>query len=60
MTGRSTVHTFSPREVQSLLGVSGRALRILIDAGFVQPSHGARNDLRFTFQDVVMLRTALH
>jgi tetratricopeptide (TPR) repeat protein len=59
VTGRSTVHTFSLREVQSLLGVSRRALRTLVDAGFVQPSHGARNDLRFTFRDVVLLRTAL-
>jgi tetratricopeptide (TPR) repeat protein len=30
----------------------------LIDAGFVQPTRGRRNELRFTFQDVVVLRTA--
>ncbi|MGF6931155.1 tetratricopeptide (TPR) repeat protein [Paraburkholderia sp. UCT70] len=59
MTRGSAVHTFSLREVQSLLGVSRRALQILIDAGFVQPSRGARNDLRFTFREVVLLRTAL-
>jgi len=59
VTGRSTVHTFSLRDVQSLLGVSRRALVMLIDAGFVQPSRGARNDLRFTFREVVLLRTAL-
>ena len=45
--------------MQSLLGVSRHALQILIDAGFVEPSHGARNDLRFTFREVVLLRTAL-
>lgn len=59
MTGRFTVHTFSFQEVQSLLGVSRRALRSLIDVGFVQPSRGPRNDLRFGFRDVVLLRTAL-
>ena len=53
------MHTFSLRDVQSLLGVSRRAVLMLIDAGFAQPSHGARNDLRFTFRDVVLLRTAL-
>jgi tetratricopeptide (TPR) repeat protein len=30
----------------------------LIDAGFVEPTRGRRNELRFTFQDVVVLRTA--
>jgi tetratricopeptide (TPR) repeat protein len=29
-----------------------------MDAGFVQPTRGRRNELRFTFQDVVVLRTA--
>ncbi|WOD14420.1 hypothetical protein RW095_02770 [Paraburkholderia kirstenboschensis] len=47
------------REVQSLLGVSRRAVRMLIDAGFARPSNGARNNLRFSFRDVVLLRTAL-
>jgi tetratricopeptide (TPR) repeat protein len=30
----------------------------LIEAGFVQPERGSRNELRFSFQDVVLLRTA--
>jgi tetratricopeptide (TPR) repeat protein len=30
----------------------------LIEAGFVQPGRGRRNELRFSFQDVVVLRTA--
>jgi len=30
----------------------------LIEAGFVSPSRGPRNELRFTFQDAVLLRTA--
>jgi tetratricopeptide (TPR) repeat protein len=31
----------------------------LIEAGFVQPAHGPSNELHFSFQDVVLLRTAL-
>ncbi|MDR6373632.1 tetratricopeptide repeat protein [Paraburkholderia caledonica] len=46
------------RSLQSLLGVSRRVLSGLIDAGFVHPSRGRRNELRFSFQDVVLLRTA--
>lgn len=46
------------RSLQSLLGVSRRVLSGLINAGFVHPSRGRRNELRFSFQDVVVLRTA--
>jgi tetratricopeptide (TPR) repeat protein len=56
---RIASHDYSLRSLQSLLGVSRRVLSGLIDAGFVQPSRGRRNELRFTFQDVVLLRTAV-
>jgi tetratricopeptide (TPR) repeat protein len=58
VTRRTAFHDYSLRSLQSLLGVSRRVLSGLIDAGFVQPSRGRRNELRFTFQDVVVLRTA--
>ena len=58
MTKRNSSHDYSLRSLQSLLGVSKRVLTGLIDAGFVQPTRGRRNELRFTFQDVVVLRTA--
>ena len=41
-----------------MLGVSRRVLSGLIDAGFVHPARGRRNELRFSFRDVVVLRTA--
>ncbi|MEI6001732.1 tetratricopeptide repeat protein [Paraburkholderia bengalensis] len=47
------------RELQSMLGVSRSIINGLIDARFVTPTRGPRNTLRFTFQDVVLLRTAL-
>ncbi|WP_370469751.1 tetratricopeptide repeat protein [Caballeronia sp. SBC2] len=55
---RNAGHDYSLRSLQSILGVSRRVLSGLIDAGFVQPTRGKRNELRFTFQDVVLLRTA--
>jgi tetratricopeptide (TPR) repeat protein len=53
------VHGYSLRDLQSLLGVSRRVLSGLVAAGFIAPSRGRRNELRFNFRDVVLLRTAL-
>jgi tetratricopeptide (TPR) repeat protein len=58
VTRKRSQHDISVRRLQSLLGVSRRVLSGLISAGFVTPSRGPRNELRFTFQDVVVLRTA--
>ncbi|TDN63879.1 tetratricopeptide repeat protein [Paraburkholderia sp. BL10I2N1] len=58
MTRKRNQHDISLRKLQSLLGVSRRVLSGLIAAGFVTPSRGPRNELRFTFRDVVVLRTA--
>jgi tetratricopeptide (TPR) repeat protein len=58
VTGRNSSQDYSLRSLQSLLGVSRSVLTGLMDAGFVQPTRGRRNELRFTFQDVVVLRTA--
>lgn len=54
-TGEST---FSLRGAQEKLGLSRTVLSGLISAGFVTPSRGARNEHRFTFQDLALLRTA--
>ncbi|CCD40019.1 Ku domain protein [Candidatus Paraburkholderia kirkii UZHbot1] len=40
-------------------GGTRRVVGELVDAGFVPPEQGPRNELRFSFQDVVLLRTAL-
>jgi tetratricopeptide (TPR) repeat protein len=54
------VHEFpySLRHVQQLLGISRNAITQLIAAGFVSPARGARNEHRFNFQDLMLLRTA--
>ncbi len=49
---------YSLSGVSKLLGLSRSIVSGLIDAGFVTPSRGRRNEFRFTFQDLVMLRAA--
>ena len=49
---------YSLREVERLLGLPRSVVSGLIDAGFVAPTRGRRREYRFTFQDLVVLRTA--
>jgi tetratricopeptide (TPR) repeat protein len=56
---QDSAREISMRELQSMLGVSRHVVSGLVGAGFVTPSRGPRNEFRFTFQDVVLLRTAL-
>lgn len=46
------------RSIQEMLGLSRKVILNLVAAGFVVPVRGARNEYRFSFQDVVLLRTA--
>ena len=41
-----------------MLGLTAATVSRLVDAGFVTPARGPRNEYRFSFQDVVLLRTA--
>lgn len=41
-----------------MLGLSRAVVTGLIDAGFVEPTRGPRNAFRFSFQDLMVLRTA--
>ncbi|MEO7854078.1 MAG: tetratricopeptide repeat protein [Rubrivivax sp.] len=50
--------SFSLRRVQALLGLSRTIVAGLIEEGFVAPTRGKRNEWRFTFQDLMLLRTA--
>ena len=51
---------YTLRSIEEMLGLGRSVISGLISAGFVSPSRGARNEYRFTFQDVVLLRTAHH
>jgi tetratricopeptide (TPR) repeat protein len=52
------METYTLSGIQSMLGLSRAVITGLIAAGFVTPSRGRRREYRFSFQDVVLLRTA--
>lgn len=52
------MHSYGVRDVEKLLHLSRRTIRSLIAAGFVAPERGPRNAWRFSFQDLIVLRTA--
>jgi tetratricopeptide (TPR) repeat protein len=52
------METYTLRGIQSMLGISRSVVNGLMASGFVSPTRDARNRYRFTFQDVVVLRTA--
>jgi tetratricopeptide (TPR) repeat protein len=49
---------YGVREAAKLLRVAPGTIRALIRAGFVSPTRGPRNAWRFSFQDLIVLRTA--
>ncbi|MGH8704068.1 MAG: tetratricopeptide repeat protein [Burkholderiales bacterium] len=46
------------RDVERLLGLPRSTIRALIEAGFVSPARGPRKAWLFSFQDLIVLRTA--
>jgi tetratricopeptide (TPR) repeat protein len=52
------MHRYGVREVEKLLSLPRSTIRALIAAGFVSPTRGPRKSLRFSFQDLIVLRTA--
>jgi tetratricopeptide (TPR) repeat protein len=52
------VHQFGVREVEKLLRLPRSTIRALVQAGFVTPARGPRNAWLFSFQDLIVLRTA--
>lgn len=58
MTKRPLETPYTLKSIEAMLGISPGIVRSLVRAGFVSPARGARNELRFSFQDIVLLRTA--
>ena len=56
--GDDQASTYTLRRVQAMLGLSRSIVAGLIAEGFVAPTRGQRNEWRFTFQDLMLLRTA--
>jgi len=59
VTRETDPHTYTIRGIQEMLGLSRGVIAGLIASGFVAPSRGPRNEYRFTFREVVLLRTAV-
>ena len=49
---------YTAKSVARLLDLSVQQVRSYARAGFLQPDRGPRGEYRFSFQDLVMLRTA--
>ncbi len=49
---------YGVRDVEKLLRLSRSTIRALVTAGFVAPARGPRGAWQFSFQDLIVLRTA--
>jgi len=52
------MHQYGVRDVERLLNLSRSTIQSLVKAGFVSPARGPRRSLLFSFQDLIVLRTA--
>jgi tetratricopeptide (TPR) repeat protein len=52
------MQSYGVRDIERVLQLSRSTVRSLIEAGFVRPTRGVRRQLRFSFQDLVVLRAA--
>jgi DNA-binding transcriptional MerR regulator len=55
---RLFMQTYSAADIERILRLSRSTLRGLIKNGFVKPERGPRRELRFSFQDLIVLRAA--
>jgi tetratricopeptide (TPR) repeat protein len=52
------MQSYSVQDVERVLRLSRGTIRGLVQAGFVNPSRGARREYQFSFQDLIVLRAA--
>jgi len=52
------VQSYGVSDVERLLHLSRGTIRGLVSRGFVSPARGPRREYRFSFQDLIVLRTA--
>ncbi|HKY31388.1 MAG TPA: tetratricopeptide repeat protein [Candidatus Polarisedimenticolia bacterium] len=52
------MHQYSVRDVERLVHIPRSTIRSLVEAGLVSPARGPRNAWLFSFQDLIVLRTA--
>ncbi len=56
--GEAGAGGYSTRDVAALLGIPVSQVRSYVRSGFLVPAQGPRGEHRFTFQDLILLRTA--
>ncbi|MES1244514.1 MAG: tetratricopeptide repeat protein [Acidobacteriota bacterium] len=56
--GEAGAGGYSTRDVAALLGIPVAQVRTYVRSGFLVPGQGPRGEYRFTFQDLILLRTA--
>jgi tetratricopeptide (TPR) repeat protein len=52
------MQTFGLKDIERTLGLSRHTVRRYVDLGFVKPTRTKRGALQFSFQDLIVLRTA--
>jgi tetratricopeptide (TPR) repeat protein len=52
------MQTFGLKDIERTLGLSRSAVRRYVELGFVRPARTKRGALQFSFQDLIVLRTA--
>jgi tetratricopeptide (TPR) repeat protein len=52
------MHSYGVGDVERMLNLSRSTIRGLISRGFVAPERGPRREYRFSFQDLLVMRTA--
>jgi tetratricopeptide (TPR) repeat protein len=55
---RSFPSGYTAKQAAKLLGLSEAQIRSYVQEGFLHPRHGPRGELRLSFRDLVLLRTA--
>lgn len=58
MQNEAKTHSYSVRDAGRMLQLAPGTIRGLINSGFVKPARGPRREYRFSFQDMIVLRTA--
>lgn len=52
------MRSYNVNEVERFLRLTRSTIRGLVNAGFVKPERGSRREYRFSFRDLIVLRTA--
>ncbi len=52
------MHVYGTKDLVGLLGISRAKIRSLTRSGHLSPRKGERGELQFSFQDLIVLRTA--